>query len=125
MKTVYLAAPWAQRVEAEKVSKQIEKLGYKINHKWWEKEAGDDEHLKLQEHAGNDLLAVLSCDVFVMLNLEKSEGKSVESGLALSRRQIGFKPRMIGVGKRGSNIFQWLSFWEWAPDTGAMLKLLA
>ena len=108
--TVYLAAPWARRAVAKEVARRLEEAGFHIAHDWWNHDAPDIDVATLAIHARRDMNAVLSCDIFVLLNLEKSEGKAVETGLALCRP---LRPRMIGVGKRGTNIFQHLGYWEW------------
>jgi len=120
-KTVYVAAPWTRRVVAKEVATMLTQTGYQIAHDWWAHEAGDEDHTQLKHLAQLDYFAVLNCDLFILLNLEKSEGKAVESGLALSRVP---RPRMIGVGSRYSNIFHNLDAWEWVDKLNQLKTFL-
>lgn len=127
--SIYVAAPWVRREEAQRVAEQLQSRGYRITHDWWAHEAGDEDTTELARLARLDLLATLNCDLFILLNLEKSEGKAVESGLALSRffssaLYVRNQPQMFGVGTRGSNIFQHLPQWRWFDDVDALLAYL-
>lgn len=123
--TVYLAAPWTRRAEAREIAKALEAKHYVITRHWWDEEAEADDHKTLAMHARRDLNAVLGCDIFVLLNLEKSEGKAVETGVALTRHTMGSRaPRLIGCGPRYSNIFQQLPRWEWYETVPQLLEAL-
>jgi hypothetical protein len=60
------------------------------------------ESARLQ--AAEDVFDVLSAEALIVLNLQKSEGKAVETGVALMARLP-----IISVGSR-SNIFQTLGY---------------
>lgn len=136
--SVYIGAPWVRRDVAAEVARQLEDGGYTITHKWWNFEAGDEEHEKLAQLARLDQQAVMECDIFVLLNLEKSEGKAVESGIALTRHMTSNcrvpnpllpyapprKPRLIGCGPRETCIFHHLPEWEWYDKPRDVVKKL-
>lgn len=125
MTTYYLAAPWTRRDVAAELSVRLEEAGFHATHRWWQYEAGDEDHARLADLAALDLVGVTSCDDFIVLNLEKSEGKAVESGLALAGHlRFGHPQRLIGVGPRGSNIFQHLRVWEWVERPKDLVRYL-
>lgn len=107
----YVAAPWTRRKEASEIAEALERRGWTVTHDWWNHECGDDDYRTLRDHAARDRNAVMSCDVFVLLNFEKSEGKAVETGMALARHRQSGAPLLIGVGPRYTNIFHHLTDW--------------
>lgn len=119
---VYVAAPWVRRQEAADVAAELARRGCTILHDWWNHEAGDHDYAELQRLAALDRDAVLRCDLFVLLNLEKSEGKAVETGLAIGRFKESGRPLLIGVGPRYSNIFQYLGDWLWFDSVQEFLR---
>lgn len=113
---VYLAGPWAAREEVRKVAEQFKAAGIEILARWiWEEVPdhgpgyyGDKDHrgtdvgASLVAGAERDLTDILHCDVMVVLNyLGKSEGKAVETGIA-----IGLGMPVFVVGKP-TNIFHY------------------
>lgn len=126
MKSVYVAAPWKRRAEAREFAKRLtDKGGYRITRAWWDEEAPDHEYSQLADHARGDLLAVLGCDVFILLNLETSEGKAVETGVALACMAEGpHRPRMLACGPRPTNIFHNLPCWQWHEKLSDLLEAL-
>ena len=80
---IYLAAPWTRRVEARRVRDELEAAGHTVNSRWLDLHGGGGEHV-LATEAQNDIDDLIACDVLVLLNLEKSEGKAVETGFALA-----------------------------------------
>ena len=106
---IYIAAPWTHKADAARVASLLEAAGHTITKRWWEHRevpgyltadhSNDDE---LTEQALQDIDGVLTADVFVLLNYEKSEGKAVETGIALA---VGIP--IIVVGGR-SNLFHYL-----------------
>lgn len=106
---IYIAAPWTHKTDAARVASLLETAGHTITKRWWEHcevpgyltadHSNDDE---LTEQALQDIDGVLTADVFVLLNYEKSEGKAVETGIALA---VGIP--IIVVGGR-SNLFHYL-----------------
>lgn len=116
---IYLAAPWTHRQELPTIATAVTQIGYTITHDWWNHDMPDNNLFGLRQCAENDFTAVATADVFGLLNFEKSEGKSVETGVALA-----YGKRMVGVGPRYSNIFHYLPQWEWVPDIPALLDKL-
>ena len=93
---VYVAAPWKRKQDA-------------ITSRWFEHPGDPNDCAGLTEsvdevraQAAEDIYDVLSAEALVVLNLQQSEGKAVETGIALMA-QIP----VISVGPR-SNIFQTL-----------------
>lgn len=87
---IYVAAPWTHKAEAKAVAEQLEAAGHTITKRWWEHrevpgyltdDTSNDEELRQQ--AIEDVDGVIEAHVFVLLNLAKSEGKAVETGVAL------------------------------------------
>lgn len=101
---MYLAAPWVCKPEATAAAALLEAAGHTITKAWWEHreisihDKSYEDELRGQAH--EDLMGVIEARAIVVLNLKISEGKAVETGIALAMN----KP-MIFVGPR-SNIFQ-------------------
>lgn len=104
---IYIAAPWVRRPEAIEAGKQFEAAGFTVTSRWFKHEGdpndptgitGDPTNVRQQ--ALEDIEDVRSADWLVVLNLQKSEGKAVETGIAIASG-IPF----ISVGGR-STIFQ-------------------
>jgi len=113
---IYVAAPWINKSEARAAAETLEKKGHTITEKWWEHpevdgylraNCNDNDREELAYQAAQDVTGVLSADAFVLLNLGKSEGKSVETGIAI----ISEVPRLILIGGK-SNLFHYLGPWE-------------
>ena len=104
---VYVAAPWTHRNEARRVAGLVEASGHTITWPWWVHEAGDEEYGRLALLARHDINGVVTADALLLLNIERSEGKAVEQGIAIMEGVPIF-----GVG-RPTNIFQHLSVYEW------------
>src|SRR5262245_60341520 len=106
---VYIAAPWVRRREAIEIGRQFEAAGFEITSRWFHHEGSDTDPAGLDypiEHIRNqareDIADVMRADALVVVNLQKSEGKAVETGVALAN---GIP--VVSVGQR-SNIFQTL-----------------
>lgn len=121
---LYIAGPWVRRPDVIEAAKRFEEAGHVITSRWFthEGDANDptgaskpDEEIIQQ--AIEDIEDVLRAECIVVLNLQKSEGKAVETGLA-----IAFGKGIISVGPR-TNIFQLLG--EIVPDVDAALALLS
>lgn len=108
---IYIAAPWKRREEAKAARIEFQKAGFQVNTRWLDAHNDDagtndindypPERLKVE--AMNDIEDVLSSDIVVVLNLEPSEGKAVETGIAI----MSFKG-IITVGPR-LNVFQFMN----------------
>lgn len=104
---VYLAAPWADRAEAREVRDIITSHGIEVNSRWLDTHHTTEEeatHEVLSKEALNDVEDVLNCDILMLWNTQKSEGKAVETGMALIAQK-----GIILIGDR-SNVFHHLSF---------------
>jgi nucleoside 2-deoxyribosyltransferase len=96
------------------IAEQFEANGHEITWKWWDtpdipENANRNEELTKQ--AFNDKRGVEECQVLVLINSDRSEGKAFEQGLAVARR----KP-IIAVGKLGElsmNVFHYLDCYIW------------
>jgi nucleoside 2-deoxyribosyltransferase len=106
---VYIAAPWVRRPEAIAVGEQFVAAGHELTCQWFHHETDGDpldstgvtcNPASIVFQAKEDIADVRRADVLVVLNLQKSEGKAVETGIALA---AGIP--VISVGPR-SNIFQ-------------------
>ncbi len=104
---VYLAGPWVEREKAEAYSKILEAAGFEITHPWWVYEGADQtkESVEfLEDCANHDVWGVSSADIVIVINSVKSEGKAVETGMA-----IAWNKPIILIGKKPINIFYHLS----------------
>lgn len=110
---VYIAAPWVRRPEAIRIGKQFTAAGHELTSRWFHHVTDGDpmdssgitcnqESIRFQ--AREDIADVRRADVLVVLNLQKSEGKAVETGIAIA---AGIP--IVSVGDR-SNIFQSLGY---------------
>ena len=104
---VYIAAPWSNKSEAKTAKLTCEDLGLEVTSRWIELPDGvpvrEQKDLKLVEsEAINDVQDVYRCDILVYLNIQKSEGKAAEFGMALAWG----KP-IIVVGER-TMVFHYL-----------------
>lgn len=108
---VYVAAPWVRKAEAIAAGQRLEAEGFLVTSRWFDHNGDplDPTGLSsgrsdIRHQAREDLVDVCRSNALVVLNLEKSEGKAVETGVAL----ITGIP-VISVGTR-SNIFQSLGY---------------
>lgn len=114
---VYIAAPWARKAEAREAAKLIQAEGWVVTSSWLNEEdrdygppgyygatdwRGTDHAKDLAERALQDLKDITRSDLLLLLNLEPSEGKTVETGVAIAE-QMG----IIVVGKP-TNVFHYL-----------------
>lgn len=106
---VYIAAPWVRRPEAIEVGKQFVAAGHELTCRWFEHVTDGDPNdstgvtcnpASIVQQALEDIADVRRAHVLVVLNLQKSEGKAVETGIAIAAGIL-----VISVGPR-SNIFQ-------------------
>jgi nucleoside 2-deoxyribosyltransferase len=120
---VYIAAPWVRRDEAKAVGERLIAAGHEVTSRWFQHQGDPNDstgstldQIEVRRQAGEDVIDVCRADALVVLNLEKSEGKAVETGIAIAN---GIP--VISVGKR-SNIFQSLG-WEVETVDDALLVL--
>lgn len=121
---IYIAAPWTHKHEAILAGARFTAAGHEITSNWFH-HAGDPTDsagvksnlFSIVLQAREDIADVMRADCLVVLNLAKSEGKAVETGIALAN-QIP----IISVGPR-SNIFQTLGVE--VPDLDAAILVLS
>lgn len=104
---VYIAAPWVHRAYAKEVAEIIRHDGHEVTSRWHD-EWGlmPDDFVRTEdetrEEAEKDVEDVQKSDAVLVLNIEKSEGKAVEQGIAIDRHIP-----VIVVGER-THVFHWL-----------------
>lgn len=117
---IYIAAPWTEKDAARVASDLFEAAGHTITKKWWEHPEVDlsapGGEAEMEDQAMADIKGVDECEAFVLLNLGPSEGKSVETGLAIA---IG--PLMYLVGERTLKPFHWMDVWIVFPTVEALV----
>lgn len=97
---VYVAAPWVHKTQAKEAAAFLESWGYVITSRWLHFHEDTDVPTELTREALNDVEDVIACDVLVLLNLCKSDGKATELGMAYA-----WKKPIIVVGNRHGNVF--------------------
>ncbi len=105
---VYIAAPWHCREQAAQAQDDFESAGIEVSSHWIKNHLPNVENLgksfgELAAEASEDVTDLLQADVFVILNLDKSEGKAFEMGIA---HALGIP--IILVGDRTRNVFYYL-----------------
>ena len=110
---VYLAGPWIKGGDVLEASKQFEAAGIEITSRWLERVKGNTDPAydytkdplytapDAKEEATKDMEDVFNADMVVVINSAKSEGKAVETGLALA-----WGIPIVVVGDR-TNIFHY------------------
>lgn len=82
---VYLAGPWARRSEVRTAREILQRAGITVNSRWldFDSDANDEHNADVQRReAETDIQDIQAADILVVLNLEKSEGKAFEQGVA-------------------------------------------
>ena len=102
---VYIAAPWVHKADAAAAKVQIEAAGFEVVSSWITSHVDVDEAQPeaaaiLREQALKDMKDLDRADIVVVLNLERSEGKSFEAGYA-----YGHLKSVVVVGGKENNIF--------------------
>jgi hypothetical protein len=118
---VYVAGPWKHRKDAAEAAGHLAAAGHEIVSRWhglaWAEDT-DDVEILCQE-ARNDWDDISQACVMVVLNIEKSEGKAVEQGIAMMR---GIP--IILVGSERFNVFQYLPMFTLVQSLATALKLM-
>ena len=84
---VYVAAPWSFKGYASEIARRIARQGdirFVVNSRWHELDVTHDDPALHEAEAHNDISDVFDCDVMLVLNLERSEGKAFEQGMAFT-----------------------------------------
>lgn len=104
---VYLAGPWATRDQMPGIAARFVEAGHTMSLRWWEHpdvpgtpSAADNATMTALAHA--DFFGVVEADALVVVNAAPSEGKAVETGIALTMCLP-----VIVIGPR-SHIFHYL-----------------
>lgn len=140
---IYVAAPWTHKLEARVLADVLEAAGHTLTKKWWEhrevpgylrRDITQEAHDELTVQALEDLQGVADADAFILLNLEKSEGKAVETGVALTAYTLRLSLADLGIEGEGptrfiliggkSNLFHYLPVWEEYTNVESMLIAL-
>lgn len=104
---VYLAGPWKHKVQMAEEKKKFQSVGFDVISTWTELGLDNQEDYDAsckESEALRDMAQIRDADVMVIYNLDKSEGKATELGMAL----ILNKP-VILVGERKGNVFYHVS----------------
>lgn len=121
---IYVAAPWVDKNLAAAAAEYLQKAGHTITRNWWDFDSTEDglPESFLRECAKKDVEGVVDCDVVIVMNTQKSEGKAVEQGIAIALE----KPIIcITYGaKPSSNIFHNLSCYQHVTSLGAAVEAL-
>ena len=125
MAKVYLAGPWINRDKMPDIAKVLEANGHSITHKWWQYDGEGEQHENLEflrKCAVDDYRGVENADVVLVYNSAKSEGKSVEQGiaLALDKRIILWTPSE----KPSSNIFHYMRHYKNVKTLDQALEII-
>lgn len=96
---IYIAAPWAQKKNAIAI-RNILRLKYEVSSSWMDQPDKPYEEASSVEEASRDAFEVQACDIFLFLNLEMSEGKATELGMAIMMDKLIFC-----IGGTARNVF--------------------
>ncbi len=119
---IYLAAPWVDREQMPAIADELEARGHKITHPWWTVEVDDMDVPAHKKCAQQDVAGVFHADAVLLINSKKSEGKSVEQGIAIA---LG-RP-IVAVGKLGEhsqNVFHYLDDYHWVDSLSEAYRVI-
>lgn len=115
---VYIAAPWACREVAQIVARQVRAADIEVNSRWLYFPGDSRDPAVLRREAFNDYADVRAAHALLLLNLEKSEGKAVEQGLALA-----YGMPIVAVGSP-TNVFHHLPAYTWVTSVDTAIAAL-
>jgi len=116
---VYIAAPWKRKLDAKLASHLLTAAGHVVTSRWIDYHGDTTDPEELAIEAVNDMEDLDAADVLLLLNLEKSEGKAVETGIALVEGLW-----ILGVGQP-SNVFHYLPEIQWVESMTEAISALA
>lgn len=116
---LYVAAPWKHRAAARVAANTLHRAGHLIIARWLGFIGDTTDPQELCVEALNDWTDLSRCDTMVLLNLELSEGKAVEQGLALA-----WGIPIVGVGQP-SCVFHYLPSYIWVTTLKGAIDYLA
>ena len=120
---IYLAAPWTRKDEAIAARTVLQDADFEVTSRWLEasgdfaKDGYDSNEAYFEAQAIHDVQDILNANVLVMLNLEYSEGKMFELGLAM-----GLNRPTILVGEK-THTFHYLPFPK-VPDLNGAIEII-
>ena len=83
---IYVAAKYEAKEEVRHVYKKLFDAGHTITYDWTQSDENDERGRK-HEIAIREVLAVETCDAFVLLPHERGKGQYTELGVALANRK--------------------------------------
>ena len=116
---VYVAAPWKHKSTAKAAVERLKSEGFTVTSRWVDFPGASWDLDVLRLEAQNDWADLKDSHVLVLLNIELSEGKAVEQGIAL---QLGLP--IIGVGEPSKNVFHYLPHYTWVETIGKAVEEL-
>lgn len=119
---VYIAAPWThRRTTARSAHRRFTRAGFVCVSDWTTRQLPRNAAINptvLQMEAVSDLQQLEHAEVFVILNLGKSEGKATELGYALM-----MEIPIVLVGPRTGNVFYHLSVVQQVDTIGEAITV--
>lgn len=122
---IYIACPWVHKIAAAATAILVRREGHEVTSRWHDRTtdgldpAGTDSPFdECRREAIHDVEDVFRSDAVLVLNIEKSEGKAVEQGIA-----IALHLPIVVVGQR-SNVFQYLDNVKVVPTYEAAIQWL-
>lgn len=120
---VYIAAPWKHRVTAASIAQLLRTTGFIISSRWHDQFPDNsaetiDPAVALRE-ALCDWADIEAADAMLVLNIEKSEGKAVEQGMALV---MGLP--IVVIGGEKFHVFQYLATYRFVESLEAAIATL-
>lgn len=85
---LYIAAPWVRRDDARQAMNALHLAGHDITAHWITRSVETDDLPTLRREAIEDLQDIERAEGFVILNLDKSEGKATELGFVLGWNRV-------------------------------------
>jgi nucleoside 2-deoxyribosyltransferase len=116
---IYVAGPWKHRDKARIAADQLTLAGHTVISRWLREHEDSIHHVALQREAMHDVQDLEQCSAVVYLNIEKSEGKATELGMALALGKL-----VILVGERENNVFLHLPQIQRVDTVQEAIKLL-
>lgn len=117
---VYVAAPWKHREAALAIAERVGAVdGITITSRWLVEHGNATDPAELAAEAVHDLEDLYKSHAVLLLNIEQSEGKAVEQGVALALQMY-----IVAIGKP-SNVFHHLPDYIWVDTVEeAIIELL-
>lgn len=128
MKKVYIASRFAKKEEARSLLKKLDAQKYESVTIWLDfpnLRPLEENLTKTKECAEKCLVAINTCDIFILLSDEAGTGMYIELGAALSQSVQFSKPKVFVVGPHGTNsIFSYHPNITWLQNLDELFKRL-